>query len=159
MTPHSPTLFLASGEVLLALQKFLLRATTYPHVWSHLLKSGSRGGLITMDLHRRGFIASLRMGGRTAATQIGHFTLPGKKRNNGQSVGRSTALGQTRRRQPHDAASLHLPLSPSRSLWHQTQFNAPFSQSEPERRHLCFWMFPKGRNVASGVRVGKMVEG
>ena len=28
MTPHSPTLFLASGEVLLALQKFLLRATT-----------------------------------------------------------------------------------------------------------------------------------
>ena len=35
----------------------------------------------------------------------------------------------------------------------------PFSQSEPERRHLCFWIFPKGRNAAPGVRVGKMVEG
>ena len=34
MTPRSPTLFLASGEVLLALQKFLLRATTLGQPWS-----------------------------------------------------------------------------------------------------------------------------
>ena len=34
MTSHSPTLFLASGEVLLALQKFLLRATTLGHLCS-----------------------------------------------------------------------------------------------------------------------------
>ena len=41
MTPHSPTLFLVSGEVLLALQKFLLCATTLGHVWSGVNPSSS----------------------------------------------------------------------------------------------------------------------
>ena len=42
MTPHSPTLFLASGEVLLALQKFLLRATTLARA-AVLLGGSGRG--------------------------------------------------------------------------------------------------------------------
>ena len=39
MTPHSSTLFLASSEVLWPLHKTMLRATTYPHVWSSSMMS------------------------------------------------------------------------------------------------------------------------
>ena len=54
MTPHSPTLFFAPGEVLLALQKFLLRATTYPHVCSRSLRH-----CVSLSLFRRTVYAAV----------------------------------------------------------------------------------------------------